>query len=313
MRRVIVTSALLVACSSPTAPSGIDEEHGDVFGADSRRERYQVESAAIRKAARSSVALIASVDLTRDAATGAYAVPKPQTLAERLDVCDGERFVAQPSVPACSGTLIAPDLVLTAGHCVGPDFCTRIVVVFDFAYDAAAGRTPMRVVENVPADNVYRCKQVVQAVDTVDTDAATGADFGIFRLDRPVTGRAPVAVDWAAAREPGSELIAVGHPEGLPQKIAGSKVVSQLDDFILHEADIFTGSSGSGVFATNGKLVALTSFGGPDDYFFDRRRKCNVPFKCGVHGDCSTTPASYLAPALAGQLGASLRAELGLE
>ena len=42
----------------------------------------------------------------------------PDTLEEYATLCADERFVHQPVPGWCSGTLIGPDLVLTAGHCV---------------------------------------------------------------------------------------------------------------------------------------------------------------------------------------------------
>jgi hypothetical protein len=55
--------------------------------------------------------------------------------------CEGERFVDQPSPGSCSGFLIAPDLLVTAGHCsLVQDFCSKFRWVFGFEYDERTKR-----------------------------------------------------------------------------------------------------------------------------------------------------------------------------
>ena len=54
-------------------------------------------------------------------------------------MCPDERFAAQPANADCSATLIAPDIMLTAGHCINS--CGDSRFVFDY-YVTAGGTLP---------------------------------------------------------------------------------------------------------------------------------------------------------------------------
>ena len=49
-----------------------------------------------------------------------------------LNICPNEKFANSNSVSACTGFLIAPDLILTAGHCFESiDDCENKLIIFD--------------------------------------------------------------------------------------------------------------------------------------------------------------------------------------
>ncbi len=120
--RVLLLALGLVpaaACASAAADPAADlrsSRNPVVYGEDDRTEPFAYHDAEwAAAAAQFSVALIEedAVDLSDPGRARLSAA----TLAER-GLCGDERFAAQPTAAFCSGTLIAPDLVLTAGHCV---------------------------------------------------------------------------------------------------------------------------------------------------------------------------------------------------
>jgi secreted trypsin-like serine protease len=82
----------------------------------------------------------------------------------------------------CTGTLIGPDLVLTAGHCVQPDTTYKIV-------DYGAGRPPqLRDVKRAAAHPSFN-------MQAINAHRAT-ADVALLQLEAPSTGKtaAPLGV-----------------------------------------------------------------------------------------------------------------------
>jgi V8-like Glu-specific endopeptidase len=243
---------LLPLCATPAAAEDYDAK--TIYGGDSRRDFYEVENALER------AALPAAVSLFRDTVLRAsgrnFTVGGQQFGHESRGICPGERFFEQRSAAFCSGTLIAPDLVLTAGHCMGTKHlpatrCARTRFVFGFAV-TAEGVQPGA----IPKDDVYSCSRV-----EIYTHNNTG-DYAVVRLDRPVTGRAyaqrPQLSGVPAA---GEAIFTVGGPYGLPLKVVGDaevRSVSEAGTFFRTNLDTSGGNSGGGIFsASTGRLIGV--------------------------------------------------------
>ncbi len=306
--------------STDSAPS---DAKGDVYGSDDRVERYDLDVDDPRYAlARASGALFRDDTLTRTS-SGTWLVQAP-TLQQAALLCEGERFSEQRAASSCSATLIGPDLVLTAGHCLGQGYlatesdgpvleaCADTRVAFDFAYD-----TERADLSELPAENVYQCTEVLAREyvnDAIDRDAA---DYAIFKLDRPVTDRTPVKLRDGAPMEAGAAVTHIGHPTGIPQKIADG-VVQPLDTCRMFrgfglDADTLPGSFGGGVFdVETNTLVGISVRNSGHHYTLDLERGCNVVAVCGVNVDCSWLPgtAAYDTPTMLSRLSENIKAEL---
>src|SRR5690606_16445756 len=142
-----------------------------------------------------------------------------------------------PAVANCSASLVGEDLIATAGHCVSAANCGSYRYIFGFRMQNAA------IPNNVfPADDVYQCKEVVAREYT------SYQDYALIRLDRPVVGRRALALQQTPS-QPGDAIYVVGHPSGLPTKVADGAVVrSQLGTYFTSNLDTYGGNSGSAVF-----------------------------------------------------------------
>ncbi len=193
-----------------------------------------------------------------------------------VSFCDGERFVDQPNPGMCSGFLIAPDLLVTAGHCVEvPGFCEEFRWVFDFV---AGGEGPAPILEG----NIYSCKRVVSNLLSMPL----GLDYAIVQLDRRVANRAPVAIAEDSRLTEDDPLFVVGSPSGLPLKVAGgASVLRNTHPFYFSaNLDTFQGNSGSGVYngltgEAEGILVR-----GEEDYTLNSAKNCIEAKRCGNDG-----------------------------
>ena len=86
--------------------------------------------------------------------------------------------------------------------------------------------------------------------------------------------------------EKGTELVVIGHPTGLPTKIAGGAWVRQNTNNVYFQSnlDTFGGNSGSAVFDAETGTVEGILVRGETDYVYDSSRGCRVPKQCSNEG-----------------------------
>lgn len=258
-----------------------------IYGVDDRREPF--EYADSERFTESAVALI-PIDRLREEPSGQLSFDAP-TLGESAGLCPGERFEEQPSAAECSGTLVAPDLVLTAGHCLVSVPCPQLRLVFDYRVDPDGGLVKLT------HDQVYQCGEVV----VQQFDAAL--DFAVVRLERPVLGRTPASLRVGDLPvDDGSSLVFAGHPSGLPLKIAGGARVSRNRsaelDFFAASLDAFPGSSGSGVYLDGSSRLAGVLARGPlPAYARAPGESCTRPVQV-AESTSGAVEATYLARAV---------------
>lgn len=242
-----------------------------IYGEDNRIDTVESKSAFHKKLAASTAAHIlrSDIHLVNGKATFKEKVLN-DFISEQFGVglCDGERFKEQANYSNCSGFLVAPDIVVTAGHCYQGNECNTFDWVFNYKIARAGDRTV-----SVNESDVYHCKEVIQE------QLGGGKDFAVIRLDRPVKGIAPLKV---AAKTPalGTTLVMIGHPSGLPQKIADGASVKDILAFgFKANVDAFGGNSGSAVFNDKTGEVVGILVNGANDYSHDSESGCIRPAK----------------------------------
>ncbi len=164
----------------------------------------------------------------------------------------------EPLRVVCSGTLVAPRVVLTAAHCVTALPAADLVVYF--GSDVASGQGVLAAVDHVVAHPAY---------------AAPDNDVGLVVLAEP----APTTVTPAALRmtalgsaDVGAQVRIAGfgldEVGGLGVKRTGSASITQVDalDFVIGAAPAMScgGDSGGPVFVTRNaseEVAGITAFG----------------------------------------------------
>jgi len=262
----LVISILVLNASSVLAQA----DNKVIYGADDRIDLHQTKDSRLLKLADSTVALFAAMQVAnRGPLAGLHTKPYGQT----LQLCHDEPFYDQESGPYCSGALIAPDIVATAGHCVEDEAdCHRIKFVFGFAVKKK-GELPYE----VPSKDVYDCGRLLGREQTKD-----GVDWALVKLDRAVKGRAPLKLNRNGALANKTPLFVIGHPAGLPAKIAGGASVRDASPAGHFTADLDTygGNSGSPVFNAKTGLVEGLLTRGDVDYV--KRGSCLVSNVCAA-------------------------------
>lgn len=233
-----------------------------IYGKDDRLEVYQVSDPALLAMADSTAAMIPKANLKLQEATGAVTVRSGMFGAE-YGLCKEEPFFSQPNGAMCSAFLVGPDLLATAGHCISEIDCSAQSFVFNYKM-GGQGMSPAV----VSIDDVYSCKKVLSRELTYQQD------YALIQLDRPVVGHTIAKLSQTPAKE-GDSLILIGHPAGLPTKIAGGANVRRDETgYFVANTDSYGGNSGSAVFsALTGEVVGIL-VRGEEDFKFDTVNQC---------------------------------------
>ncbi len=312
MRTFAASLLILASCTDGSPANGGAGGKGDVWDTDDRVERYEIQTEALREAARSSGGTFLLTDLVHDETRDVWSAKTPtKTLGEDQRLCEGERFANQPAVAYCSATLITDDIMVSAGHCFQWSRCEDFAVVFDYAYDAAPS-DPMAVSKDIPGSKVYRCAEMLATAYDVDYDAERGSDYAVFRLDRKVTDRPPAPVNWSDTLDNGEPAYVIGHPSRIPQKLAMGRILDNTNpDFVVHDADVFGGNSGGGLFDARGRLIGIHVHSSAQRYTSDPRG-CNVGSVCGENATCTRKPHAFDPRSLKTRLSPELQMRLGV-
>lgn len=202
--------------------------------------------------------------------------PKVQDAAKKgISFCENERFVDQPNPSMCSGFLIAPDLVVTAGHCAEvPGFCSEYRWVFGFQVNPETKKAGVDIKE----ENIYKCKKVVSSLLSMPL----GLDYAIVQLDRKVKDREPLEIRNDSQIENNAPLVVIGSPSGLPLKVAaGGNVRNNQHPYYFNaNLDTFQGNSGSAVFNAETGVVEGILVRGEEDFVPNQALRCIEAKKC---------------------------------
>lgn len=261
-----------------------------VFGIDDRVEVFTKPH--IERSVGDSVAIMLSPVFLEETADRYLMKFNAISDSYEADLCKGEKFHGQPTASVnCTGFLVAPDLILTAGHCLTRDNsevenevtpqCMDFMWAFDYKYKSH------NVIDDFfPKDNVFKCKEVVKAKFTYSHIRRTkelvyGDDYALVRLDRKVPR--PILTSFSDKIKGLKNIYSVGYPSGLPMKVATNGKVQDtgFENFFTTTLDILGGNSGGPVFNNNHEVLGIVVRAYPgDDYEFSKKKDCSIVKKC---------------------------------
>ena len=275
------------AQQTPVNPQANGPRPDVIYGDDDRLDMWAVQSPALKAMAGSTVGLFQSGSVSIKDGQAALSV---ESYGQSYGLCQDEPFRDQSAGAFCSGSLVAPDIIMTAGHCIRSESaCTGTKFVFGFSINSKGGATPT----SVPASEVYSCAKLIGR-----EEVGTGADWALVKLDRPVAGHAPLKVNRGGNPAKGTPLIVIGHPAGLPTKVAGGASVREVKSgYFTANLDTYGGNSGSAVFnARTGQIEGIL-VRGENDFVYDSANSCrrsNVCTNEGCRGEDVTTISSLV-------------------
>lgn len=191
-------------------------------------------------------------------------------------VSNSVRFQNEPAMAFCTGFLIAPDILVTAGHCLNSSNYRQMEWVFD--YTNGLKYTPGGSIYISP-DKRYKVKRLLSH----KYNSKTNDDYCVLQLDRPVS-RKPFRFRTGNKPKYNDKINTLGSPKGLPLKLVKNGYVSQVYDKQFHtNLDVFGGNSGGPVYNANGFiegiLVSGPVKGKMKGYHIDKTCNCVVEDK----------------------------------
>lgn len=246
---IALGSVSVFAAKTPLQPKVI-------YGTDDRMDVYESSDNLMKELSRATAAQILERNLVEE--DGIYTI-KSETL-EEFGVCKSERFSQQPAAANCSGFLVAPDKLVTAGHCINDEFeCGSHSWVFDYA-----NTNGEKAEFKFNKDQVYRCTKIIER----KKESGTQADYAVLKLDRPVVGRTPLTYRKSGKPADDAVMTVIGHPTGLPTKITAAADMRNNKNpvFFVTNADTYGGNSGSAVVDSRTGIVEGILVRGDQDY-----------------------------------------------
>ncbi|MCK5860938.1 MAG: trypsin-like peptidase domain-containing protein [Candidatus Hydrogenedentes bacterium] len=250
-----ITEISTVPWSAPTA--GMRAKV--VYGNDDRIDVFQETSGLRQRWAATTCALINVNRMTQNVDNSWTLSSPAEYLRWGKPACDGEPFGDQPTAAFCTGFMVGEDLIVTAGHCYSTSSLANVRFVFGYwMLDATTPRLD------------FLESEVYQGIEVVSYSPSGEYDHSVVRVDRPIT--VPDAQAFVVRREgsiqPGEYVGVIGHPSGLPMKLAfGDTYVrsSGADGYFVANLDTYGGNSGSPVInATTGMLEGILVRGATD-------------------------------------------------
>lgn len=271
---VLLLTSFTVSCSEDNVGeksediSQQDFKMKVIYGEDDRKDLYEIKDSRLLHLAKSTAVLMDSYNLE---ASGDYFNIETGSFGEEYNLCAGEPFSEQDSPGFCSGFLVGPKTLVTAGHCIRRTTdCNTARFIFDYSIKSKTSGSPKR----LHKDNIYKCTKVIKSVAE-----SKGADYAILELDRPVTGRTPLKFRTSGQIPNNENIVVIGHPSGIPTKVAGgAKVRSQANGFFVANLDTYGGNSGSAVFNSKSGEVEGVLVRGERDFVY--KGNCKVSNVC---------------------------------
>lgn len=228
-----------------------------IYGEDNRVDVFESKNPVFQELSKSTAAMIKDIYLNEIFLSDQIRI-SGQTLVDE-GMCSTERFSKQLFVADCSGFLVSEDTLVTAGHCVEYlSDCSYTSWVFDYKVESSDQKDIF-----VPQNSIYKCTSIISR----DFNPYTKNDYAYVKLDRKVTNRRPLKFRTSGKVSVGDELVVIGHPTGLPTKIAdGAKVRSVSNIYFMANLDTYGGNSGSAVFNVKTEEVEGILVRGGQDY-----------------------------------------------
>ncbi len=241
-----------------------DKNTKAIYGVDDRQFVDCESSQKIREISKSVAMIIEKKNIKQNDHTTKF-------FADSLSVqniCSEERFAKHLSAGVCTGFLVGPDLLASAGHCFLDKLdCQNQLIVFNILVKNEVEDGII-----IPNENIYECKEIVSQF----YDSSNIMDFVVIRLKRKVHEAKVLKMRTSGELSLKDKVFMIGHPLGIPLVVTRSTKI--LDNSGPHsfsaELDSFSGNSGSPVINSKTFKVEGILVRGEEDFVQNQSLQC---------------------------------------
>ncbi len=197
-----------------------------------------------------------------------------------LNICSDERYLNMPLVSSCTAFLVAPDLLMTAGHCIKDKYdCKKQSWVLDFN-DSRDFTSPQGSITFELKETFY-CQELLAHV------VNPKSDYALIKIHKPILDRKPLPLRRDGKISQKETLIVIGHPLGMPKMVSTNISIRENLNPTLFKtnADTFSGNSGSPVLNSKTGVVEGVLIRGEDDFIDVIELGCKKSKRC-LGSDC---------------------------
>lgn len=192
------------------------------------------------------------------------------------------KYLDEPLVGSCTGFLIAPDILVSAGHCIKSNKEAKEYIWY-FGFIDTKDYNQYTGYLTLDPDNIFEVDDVMDAMwfsgyktlsdgTKIDVDY----DYSYMKLKRK-SDRRPYRFRTGGEVEKYQRMYTIGAPTGLPLKLADNAYVVDIthDSWFKTNIDGFPGNSGGPVFNSGGYIEGIHVRGSrtyskeKDDWFGD--------------------------------------------
>lgn len=270
MRQIFCLSLFLTLSYALTSEAKIidNPSHGlnSIYGKDDRELITNKSDPKIQELSK-SVALIVPFDIVD---SGLFKTTiKASSLQETLQMCVSEHFITRPALSGCTGFLVAPNILASAGHCfVTESDCATKKIIFDVDTKDQSKKG-----YSVSTRSVYSCARIISTM--YDPNRGDDEDYSLIELDRDPK-RVPLKLNLSKKIDNTASVFMIGHPYGMPLMLSRSAALMNNSGTYQFKAglDSFEGNSGSPVFNSKTFEVEGILVNGQEDLVYDPKNEC---------------------------------------
>lgn len=177
-----------------------------------------------------------------------------------MGMCPGEKLADANAIRGgnCSLTLVAPDIAVTALHCLGSqqgpgNNCSEYGYYFGLTHNNLGGR------QNV-ADSLRYCEHIL-ASGAIGSEYENNQDWAIIKLNEPVPNFTAPPLAPPGLPNVGDRVTTIGTPQGVPSVRSTGRIeyVDREGRGVRTDMDIVGGNSGGGAFNERGEFIGIVT------------------------------------------------------